>query len=528
MALITVVLISALVFASIIGITMKVVPENKMVAARSSSQRASTAAETGLSQVLFNLRNADFAGGTTAPPASDEYLDILDVRNIAQYPEHTAFAYGETTVPGGTGTPYVTYSAKIEKTSGAAFDPDDIATAVPTTLAIYSLGTIYDKQNGTVLARKAILTECGVLFGAKSDVSLEYGLVSGGTIKFIGGSNRVFHGDIYAGGNITKNSAGGSTIVLDGTAYAGGSVDSGIVPVTDPPSYQEGVPSPSDSIDEMNARLNAKYSKTLATAFRDGTAPYDGSDSNYPTTKRDVLGLTPVDTAILNNIFDSYLGDPTDFAKVASLYTDLESGKIRDDNGAGLSVPGKAWVNALMDPDYRELIVCYYNGNVTKKELGDVGWKLGGGLIIEGSLTVNSSGTINPDPDPNQSPPDPNPLVLRVMGNVDLGGGGTLNGNIYASGENKSSNKKIGVGNFTLNGYLFTALVWDIDVGGAFTCNGSLITKGNIDLNGTTNITYIDRGLGELSIPVGSREITANALPSTWKVVSYDEFVAVD
>ncbi|MGB9770319.1 hypothetical protein, partial [Caldisericum exile] len=58
-ALITVILISALVLTSIIGIVLKVVPEKAISNAQSTSQRALTAAEACVSQIAFDLRNAD-------------------------------------------------------------------------------------------------------------------------------------------------------------------------------------------------------------------------------------------------------------------------------------------------------------------------------------------------------------------------------------------------------------------------------------------------------------------------------------
>ena len=158
MALITVVLISALLFVSIIGITLKVVPENKIIVARSSSQRALTAAETGLSHVLFNLRNADFMTDTTAPSGMPEYLDIADVKAIASNtavyllaPDLGEHAYS-------TGTPYVTYWVKIKKTGGDTWTPTDAPSEEThsVTLAIYSMGTAVSYTHLTLPTKRIV------------------------------------------------------------------------------------------------------------------------------------------------------------------------------------------------------------------------------------------------------------------------------------------------------------------------------------------------------------------------------------
>jgi len=549
-ALITVVLISALIFVSIIGITLKVVPENKIVVARSASERALSAAETGLSQVIFNLRNADFKNGTTVPSSSTAaYLKISDVEDIARasagavLPPSPSTTYGKMAVPGGDGVPYVTYEVKIKKVSGDSFDPNYDRDTLENTLEIYSLGTVYDKEGGNVIARKAIKTGCLVTFkvnpatGGTSNpnpVDLKYGIVSGGNMNFIGNSNRVFHGDIYAGGMIDKNSNNdNSNIVLDGSAYASGSIDPGIVPDADPPKKYEGVPSPSNTIDKIIAELS-KYNKSLADAFIAGAYPFDGTETanGYPNTNRSSLSGT--DQAIINSIFVNYLGDNTNFSKVSSFYNDLESGKIYTNYQSGLSSTGQAFLQNLANPAYKSNIVCYYKGDVDKKDLPD-NIKLGGVLIIDGDLSITSSITINPG-DPNHVPPiPPNPLLIRVTGDVDLAGNATLYGNIFASGED--ANQKVGVGDFTLNGFLVTPR--DINVNGTFSCNGSLLTKGSINLKGTTNITYADTGLGSITVsitpptPPAPAELVnvndANAAPTEtnkapWKEISYDEF----
>jgi len=189
MALITVVLIAALFLVSIVGISAKVITEKKVSNARASSERALVAAETGLSQTLFNLRNADFMAGTTAPSTDLEYLKIDDVTNIASgpspFPELVVNKTTEPPPPFGTNIPYVIYQVKIVKTGGDVWTPSDDPSdeTKNVSLKIYSLGTVYnDPSKAEVLARRVVRTTCTVDFN-KAVNTIDFGILSGGDIK---------------------------------------------------------------------------------------------------------------------------------------------------------------------------------------------------------------------------------------------------------------------------------------------------------------------------------------------------------
>ncbi len=213
MALITVVLIAALFLISIIGISAKVISEKKVSNARSSSERALVAAETGLSQTLFNLRNADFITNTTAPSTDLTYLTVdkiksIVINDVGDVADCTEQAYSDS-----TDVPYVTYHIKIKRLSG---DYDTVWNPSTTTedydarnipVQIYSLGTVYsDSTKAEILAKRVVTTECCVVYSKESDTTYDssseafnYGLFSGGDIIFSGGAQEV-DGNIYAGG----------------------------------------------------------------------------------------------------------------------------------------------------------------------------------------------------------------------------------------------------------------------------------------------------------------------------------------
>ena len=557
-ALITVVLISALLFVSIIGITLKVVPENKIIAARSASERALTAAEAGISQVLFNLRNAvlDTSNNvtTTVPPNTALYLKYLnndDVQNIIDGSDESVLLK-ETNSPNPylSGTPAATYWVKITKNS------DSGGTSNRTIgLTIDSMGIVFQDKNGNnaldlntdeVLARKVVETTVTyeINITTTSTSNLKGAIISGGDINFIGNTNTVFTGDIYADGNIDFNSQSSNAwVVLTGSAYAHGYVDDGIV--QDPSKEHENQPSNSSVIAAIinNFKWYVSPSVTsISDAFKNGIDPYDGTqlfiqDPKYPDDPSKTIPgypntnpstLPPTDQLVINGIFQDYLGTSSNFGSssspgVANFYTDLFSGKILN------SIPptmlsARDFFTSLANTAYSEKFVTYFKGThqqhnevVDDGILSNVNYKLGGVLIIDGDLKIDGNPTINPDN---------NPLIVIVTGNVTLGGGGgqdtgIFNGSIFAT----STTSKISAGNFIINGALVSP--GEIDIGGNVTCNGTIVSQTAVRLNGTNQIWYDSSKLPTFmksDVPITTNTNTgtyASSNPSSWKEIPY-------
>jgi len=266
MALITVVLIAALFLISIIGISAKVITEKKVSNARSSSERALVTSETGLSQILFNLRNTDFTDpGSTAPLGNLEYLTVGGARNIASNGSGYVLSLSEHSYSESTDKPFVTYSVKIKKIDGGTWDPDNPSEdPINVSLAIYSLGMVYsDSSKAEVLARRVISTECDAVFSIGTTSSLiDYGILAGGNIEFKGHATEE-GGDIFANGNITSD--GSTDRVTDGEAYAHGAIDEGIAPDGEHPGQA------TVNISEQFEQ----YTKDMAYAFKTGGYPYN-------------------------------------------------------------------------------------------------------------------------------------------------------------------------------------------------------------------------------------------------------------
>ncbi|MGC8789870.1 MAG: hypothetical protein ACP5QM_08200, partial [Caldisericum sp.] len=83
-ALITVILMSALVLTSIIAIMLKVTTEKALNNAQSTSQRSLTAAESCISQVAFDLRNSDLGNKVINPTNTYHYLTVDNVKSIVK------------------------------------------------------------------------------------------------------------------------------------------------------------------------------------------------------------------------------------------------------------------------------------------------------------------------------------------------------------------------------------------------------------------------------------------------------------
>ncbi len=504
MALITVVLIAALFLISIVGISAKVISEKKVSNARSSSERALVTAETGLSQVLFNLRNTDFTDpGSTAPPGNLEYLTVDGARNIASNSSGYVLPLSEHSYSESTDKPYVTYKVKIIKTNDDIWDPDH-PSVNPTevSLAIYSLGTVYsDSSKAEVLARRVISTECATIFSIGTSSSLiNYGILAGGDIEFRGNSQEK-GGDIFANGKIISKGQGPDGLRVDGgTAYAVGQIPDGVASGGEVTGMD---PAIIPSFDE--------YSETWADAFKTGATPYDGSTEDYPNTSpEDGIVAAVIQSCLGSNDTDNTLDE------IQKFYSDLMGCTVDvDDN---VVPPGDSCadfnilnVEQLLDLQNNANNIVYYINPAPGDGTGTVTigaadlFNLKGIVVINGDLTITGGAIIGDyildeygDP---ISPEEPQfALIIRGTAKKQAGNA-EFYGVLYADG--------------------------GIEMGtGTFDCYGAMITPGNIKLLGDVTVYYKDTGFNETSVsgPVSSGVSKAELGSSSWKEISYEEF----
>ncbi len=492
MALITVVLIAALFLISIVGISAKVITDKKVSNARASSERALVTAETGLSQVVFNLRNADFITDTTAPSGVLEHLDIDGVKAIAEAtPDetHVLLNLGEHPYSDPTDVPYVTYWVKIKKTGGEIWTPTDVPSEEPhyVSLAIYSMGTVYNNSTADkeVIGRKVISTDCDVVFN-KSVNTIDFGILAGGDINLDGHSSEI-GGDIFANGDITSNNP--SQKVYDGEAYAHGAIDPTIAP--DPNRH------PGQAPVNITEKFE-QYTKDMAYAFKTGAGPYNGTVEGYPNTSEGVVQDAIASYLSGDEETGDTLGDIHDF------YNDLMGYGVEGyvpadpdkfDNFGTLSL------DQLFDlRNKANNIVYYHQGEVTLSNAHnspDLS-NLRGIIVIEGNF--------------------------EIAGNVDIGDSNYLeegrSGPEFALIVRGTITQTVGTANFygLLYGESFTMSA------GNFNCHGAIVAEGDIEITGNSTITFKDTGLNIVDVLESNGVSEAELGSSSWKEISYEEF----
>lgn len=491
-ALIYTVLIGALVLISIVGLAMRVVPENTITKARTHSQRALSTAEAGASQVLFDLRNFGTSTDTNYKDKFDPNsgsLHYLSPQNIIDLINSTSGVIPYS--------PYITnpsasssdnfetsYQAKIKvnsnNTTNNTLDVD-----------LYTLGTVSDKS-GNSLAMDAIKTNFNISYTKPTTTEKEilpagmfdYALFSGGDITF-GGSAQTVVGSIHAVSIDLGTAQNQVRVGGGGNAEAEKNITGkGIVTGT-PISGATAVPFPEINIDVY---------KGLADAFRSGNVPYNGSKPTFPNTK----WSDPSNPSHVLAVIQSYLGTTgsSTLAGINNFYNALKNGTTGL-NSAELSAANLSLTTA-------KNIVYYIQGDVHINGQ----FECIGTLVIDGNLIINGNSQIG-------DPVDPGAAAILVKGNIDLSNGtADLYGLFYSTG--------------------------GITGSGTFYCEGSIATKGSIDLKGNYTVKYhpiINENLGvsgtTTTTTTGSYSVTSaagagtssSASSYTWKEISYDKFL---
>jgi hypothetical protein len=522
-ALIWVVLIGALIFVGIVGLTLRIVPENMITVARTHTQRALSVAEEGTNQVLFDLRNYKnnvFDPNSIIPNATAiHYLETGDILSLINTYSNGVIidpikgTYITNPSPPSDESFETRYQAKIKVISNTYSDEGGVRTGT-LNVSLYTLGTALNRANENVLARKAIKTgflvdykkitpQPGWEDGTTSPV-FDYALLSGENITFKGSAQTVT-GNIHAIGIVDLGNAqnqvrvggGGNAEAEDKIQGAG--VVTGL-PLSGSP------PSPKITFPEINI---VSY-KALADDFRDGTIPYDGTEtaSGFPNTNN--LFLKPA--------IQAYLGAPGTSSTVGGIqdfYTNLMAGT------------GEFSVAQVKDPDALKTLqdnvkaaVFYVDadsplngGNGDGKIQSNEEIKINGNYSFQGTIVINGTLTLNGN---------------ATIGDVNTQGGSAIlvNGDIDTSKLN---------GTAQLYGAYYAT--GSITGKGTFDCEGSIVTKGTIALNGNYSVTYVPINNPNLGIttpghetpPTGetSYSITSAASETSsysWKEISYEAF----
>jgi hypothetical protein len=498
-ALIWVVLISVLVFVSIIGIYLKIVPEKNISLGRTSSTRAIAAAEGGLSQVIFDIRSVDpvkedWIEGSESPHIPNLMLsEILSVLK-----DSTGNVVINKTVPFDPKTPNVTYEVKLRKNTTKS-DSWDLSGSKSFYLDAYILGTVYkDVSKNEVLARKAIATELVYTINVEESLYKDYALYSECSVT-VGGSAEILRdigadkdANIYGAGSCDNKYAlninGQPTI--EGTLY---------LPTGKSYDYKKGIATYIDQLPPLE--INIELMKDLADKFKTGAPPYDGSgyDFNNDGLKDPTPDVTSLISIIQNPMYLGPEGSNPTLEGIFRFYQDLKS-------MGGLFAPlvGPLRMAAMNLASMANAIVYYHQGEIEfPGGTLPVNAQLEGILVIEGNLGLRGQFSINYEVDDKGKPTTPNNNKLAIVTTNNL--------SIDVHGQAK------------VNALLLSKGNTDINAAGTFEITGSILAEGEIKFNaGTLKFNYSEGLYDWFFAPVISTGV--NQSSNTWKEISFDEF----
>jgi hypothetical protein len=382
-ALISVVLIGALVFVSIMSIYLKVVNEKTISSSRISTARALAGAEGVLAQVAFDLSDVKSTLDGWNTTSVDHFLTVDQIKSVL------SSGYASTPEKGFSVSPDTEIQVKMKTISvDTKKEPPEY------TIRVYVLSTVY-KQPGTSIAdaivRKAITTEYIVGYRSPSSYVFNYALFTPNSISL--GGNATINGNTYAGTGIT----GQGSADINGTAY----VPSGAnVTPNDLADHVAFLPDPLSF-----PPLDLEGYKIKASNFKIGQPPYDGHTEGYANTS----------DSVVMTVIQSYLGTGTSSTidQIQNFYNDL---KNRSGGFLLLSDTqwGSLWNNA-------KSIVYYIDGDAHV----NANFTAQGTIVVNGDFMINGNASIY------------NGGGLAVLVNGDIiksNGHAELHGLFYATG----------------------------------------------------------------------------------------------
>lgn len=464
-ALLWVMLVSALIFVAILGISMRVVPQKKIENSREYAQRALAVAESGMATIMYDLRT-----NTPAPSTG-----LVGLRTFLQNLSTTSPPYDSNLVnynSGAVASGYdSTYQVRIKKTGTSGY-------------SFYSLGTVGPTL--TPLARQAITVQ----YSGNFPIS-DYGVLSQTSIHMQGGS---IDGNVYANDVIMGNKNANGVAPTFGPSFAayapvqGGSITG--VPAGEY-AYVSAI-----SVPKLTTTRFDTY-RGYWNDFLNGTGNFNGAHEaeGYPnTTRTDVRGVF-LDCLGVAAYSDSHLA--ASGSAFDAFFTAVEKG----------TSGGAAYLKGYVH--YGKMVFCIQpdqpNNPVTlgSKYASDThfpGFFLEGIVVIEGDLKLDGGSQIGVN-DPNDPTRVAHTAVL-VTGSVSVAGGqSTLNGLLYIdSTDNKALSMK-GAGG--------------LDV------TGSIVAQGGIELHSDgLSVQYHQNDIYDAEIKGNG----LNPVPSSWRQISYDAF----
>ncbi|HEY5485895.1 MAG TPA: hypothetical protein VIJ80_04245 [Candidatus Cryosericum sp.] len=496
-ALLTVVLLAALVLAAVAVTSSQVIAEKSIDTSEWGFKKALSVAETGLAVAETDLRSASLTGSgwtIAVPNGRDTYLKpTTDIALIATASSGTVLdTVGPTSIGHYKSFPDDSrsrYSIKVKMLSAGS------ASGLMK-IGLYVLGEVYagdaTQPGAVLLGRRVLYQEVTVTFGKTSqptNAAFSYGLFSGSSMRFGSSDNPDVRGcDIYARG--TLDLGGKDRLDTGKTAYSLGGA-TGVVATDTAKTVVPGT-----VLDVPFPQLNVGWYDQMANDFKTGSRYYSGNsvtdaagnilNANYPNTS-----LLSMQGYLQQSQFLGAQGTTSTLAGVQNLYLDLQNA-----NGGwmGLMTPGQRTdllsklkyavyhvVTSGNMPNFTSLGATMITGpyNTTTGIWSDTDIKL-----VAGTNVGNAGG-----------------LALLVKGNVVATGGG-----------NESAN---------VEGLLYMTGTFDSG-SGHFTVNGAIVSGGsmgatNPGLNGNFQINYeAITDMPNMSIVGGTTTGSLVSAPGTW------------
>lgn len=437
-ALITVLLISALVLAAV-GITVaQVMAEKTITTSQSGFKRALSVAEAGITETVTNCRNAVWSNNAVTMP-DGSYLTVSMVNSLA--------AGQVGTVVTGTVKPWPdaasTFQVKIKKLAGPQWDGSSAWENQMVKVGVYSSGEVYvngTRSSSQLVARRVLYAEYNVVFNLKTSTIktysglFDYGLLSGGAMN-LGGNSQITDGSIRANGIVDV----GSKQRLDGNPAHVIYTDHGVTgkKINDPVVKPGG--------DFQFPAISMAYYRGLADDFKNGAGFYSGTGD--PTNPSVVYPNTSSVTTLIQADLGP-AGTASTWDQVMALYTHLQS---RSNGWASVSdsVYNQVWNNLARATYYINQSTTITGGTASGTVVFDC--PSGGGVSFHGGTLNAGTG-----------------LAVLVNGDLFIGNGNTtIYGGVYATGKIQQMN-------------------------GSFTVYGSVATQGAMDkVNGDLTVHYV-------------------------------------
>lgn len=446
---------------------MRVVPQKKIENSREYAQRALAVAESGMATIMYDLRT-----NTPAPSTG-----LVGLRTFLQNLSTTSPPYDSNLVnynSGAVASGYdSTYQVRIKKTGTSGY-------------SFYSLGTVVGPTSAP-LARQAITVQYSGNFPIG-----DYGVLSQTSIHMQGGS---INGNVYANDVIMGNKNANGVAPTFGPSFAayapaqGGSITG--VPAGEY-AYVSAI-----SVPKLTTRFPTY--RTYWNDFLSGAAPYDGSNSNYPNTK----------TTTVNNWIKTTLGV--------------------------LSSSGAAYQSAKVGNTTFGFDVFFSAIQVAVKS-GDISSPAGylGTFLSKGTMVYDIQPSASNKPVDLGSSYASAPFLqgtVLIEGDLQLDGGAQIGVNAPKTAILVTGTVNVSAGQSTLNGLLyidsFDSKALSIKATGGLSVTGSIVAQGGIDLGSNgLSVVYNQNDIYDTEIKGNLSQSGLNPVPSSWRQISYDAFVA--